>query len=69
MFYLHIGFCATFVSGALGGQKGVRSTVTGVTDGCAPSCSRWESNLGLLKEQPLLLTTEPSFSPPVFYWI
>jgi len=35
------------------------------TDGCEPPCGCWELNSGPLKEQSLLLTTEPSLQPPV----
>jgi hypothetical protein len=31
-----------------------------ITDGCEPSCSYWELNSGLLEEEPVFLTTEPS---------
>jgi hypothetical protein len=37
-------------------------TETDLTYGCELTCGCWESNLGPLKEPPLLLTTEPSFS-------
>jgi hypothetical protein len=41
-------------------EEGIRSLGTGVTDGCELSCEFWESNLGPLEEQPVLLTLEPS---------
>lgn len=31
-----------------------------VTDGCKRPCGLWEPNLGTLKEQQVILTTEPS---------
>jgi hypothetical protein len=34
-----------------------------ITDGCKPSCGCWELNSGLLKEQSVLLNTEPSLQP------
>ena len=34
-----------------------------ITDGCLPPCGCWELNSGLLEEQPVLLTTEPSLQP------
>ena len=40
-------------------EDGVKYPGTGVTDGCEPLYGCWESNLGPLKEQPLLLTSEP----------
>jgi hypothetical protein len=33
---------------------------TRVTEGCELSCGCWESKLGLLKEQQVLLASEPS---------
>ena len=35
-----------------------------ITDGCEPPCGFWELNSGLLKEQSVLLTIEPSLQPP-----
>ena len=35
---------------------------TGVTGGYELQCEHWESNLGLLQEQSVLLTTEPFLS-------
>ena len=37
--------------------------VSGVTDSYELPCKCWELNPGLLEEQPLLLTTEPSLQP------
>ena len=37
--------------------------MTGVIDSCEPLCGCWESNLGLLEDQPVLLTTKPSLQP------
>jgi hypothetical protein len=34
-----------------------------ITDGCEPPCGCWELNSGLLEEQSVLLTTEPSLQP------
>ena len=31
-----------------------------ITDGCESPCGYWESNLGPLEEQAMLLTSEPS---------
>jgi hypothetical protein len=41
-------------------QKGASDPIT---DGCEPPCGCWELNSGPLKEQPVLLTTEPSLQP------
>ena len=32
---------------------------TGATDDCEPACGCWESNPGLLEDQPVPLTAEP----------
>jgi hypothetical protein len=40
--------------------EGVRSPETGVTDSCEITYRCWELNLGLLEEQLVLLTAEPS---------
>ncbi|CAO2624034.1 hypothetical protein LEMLEM_LOCUS18165, partial [Lemmus lemmus] len=34
-----------------------------ITDGCELPCGFWELNSGLLEEQAMLLTTEPSLQP------
>lgn len=34
--------------------EGVRTPETGVRDGCEPPSGLWESNLGRLREQPVL---------------
>jgi hypothetical protein len=34
-----------------------------ITDGCEPPGGYWELNSGPLKEQPVLLTAEPSLQP------
>jgi hypothetical protein len=44
-------------------EKGTKSLVSGVTDGCEPPCEFWELKLGYLGEQNLLIT-EPSIQPP-----
>jgi hypothetical protein len=40
----------------------------GVTDNCDPTCGCWELNQGLLEEQPMLLTTEPTLQPNLFFF-
>jgi hypothetical protein len=42
---------------------------TGVTDSCELPCGSWELNQGGLKEQPVLLTTEPSLQLLCFFLI
>ena len=44
-------------------SKGFRSPGTGVIDSCEPPCGYWESNSGLLEEQPVLLTACWAISP------
>jgi hypothetical protein len=44
-------------------EEGVRSHGTGVRERCEPPWGCWESNLGPLEEQPVLLTTDLSVSP------
>ena len=39
------------------------------TDGCKPTCGRWELNSGPLEEQPGLWTTEPSLQTLFFIFI
>jgi hypothetical protein len=47
-------------------EEDIRGPGTGVVDGCELPCGCWESNLGLLEEQPVLLTTEPAqLSSPI----
>ena len=41
-------------------EKATEFPGTGVTDGCEPTCGCWELNLGPLKEQPVLLSADPS---------
>jgi hypothetical protein len=45
-------------------EEGIRSSGTGVKDGCEPLCGCWETNLGFLEEQPALLPVEPPPRPP-----
>ena len=47
-------------------EEGIRSLGTRVTAGFEPSCRCWKSNLGLLEEKPVLLTSEPSLRPHVW---
>ena len=45
-----------------------KSPRTEVTDGFEPPHGYWESNLGPLEEQPVLLSTEPSLQPLAIYF-
>lgn len=44
-------------------DEGVRSPETGATDGFKRTCGCWESNLGLLWEQPVLIIAEWFLQP------
>ena len=39
-----------------------------ITDGHEPPCGSWELNSGPLEEQSVLLTTEPSLQPNIYYF-
>ena len=52
VFYLHVCLCEA--ASSLGSE---------VTDSCELPCWYWELNSGLLEEQPVLLTAEPSLRP------
>jgi hypothetical protein len=41
----------------------LESLGAGAIDYFEPLCGFWESNLGALEDQPVLLTTEPSLQP------
>ena len=41
-------------------EEGIGSPGTEVTDNCKPPCGCWELNSGLLEDQPVLSTAEPS---------
>lgn len=49
MFYLHVCICTTYISGAFGEQKSVRSPGTGVTDSCVSTCGYRELTQSLRK--------------------
>jgi hypothetical protein len=44
-------------------EESAGSSGAGVTGGYYLSCEFWELNTGLLQEEPMLLTTEPSLQP------
>lgn len=48
-------------------DEDARAPETGVTDGYEVSRGFWESNPGLLREQPVLFSTEPPLQPPQCY--
>jgi hypothetical protein len=49
-------------------KEGSRSPGAGVTDICELPHRCWESNLGLLEEQPVLLTASVSTAPIIGFW-
>lgn len=52
VFFPHVCLC-----------EDVGSPEAGVTDSCELSFGCWDPNSGLLEEQPVLLTAEPSLKP------
>lgn len=55
--------CITYVQCRWRSEKGVRAPGTRVTDGCEKRSGCWESDSGLLGEQPVLFLTELSPAP------
>lgn len=55
--FMYIGVLPTCLCESVG------SPGIGVIGSCELSCECWEVSLGHLKEQPVLLTTGPSFQP------
>lgn len=56
--------CVPHGCSAYRGQRNIRSSGTGVADGCDPSCGYWEQSPGGPLEEPQVsVTTEPSFQP------
>jgi hypothetical protein len=47
----------------LWGEESIPSLGTGVTGSCEPLCGCWELRPGLLQEQLVLLSAEPSLQP------
>lgn len=46
-------------------EEGAGAPGTAVTDSCELSCRCWELNSGPVEEQPVPLTTVPSFFPSI----
>jgi hypothetical protein len=59
--WLHLCRSTTCMSSTCRGQK---KTSDPIIDGWEPPYRYWELNSGLLEEQSVLLTTEPSLQPP-----
>ena len=53
-------YCTMGIPDAHWGQKKAFPG-TAVRNGCEPTCGCWKLNPGLLEQQPMLLTDEPSF--------
>lgn len=56
------GVYSTCMSTVQTAEEGVRSSGTGLTDGCEPPCGCWDS-LGLLEQQSVLHLSSPVFTP------
>jgi hypothetical protein len=56
--------CYIYVRCLQKSEEGIRSPVTGVTDGYEPHCVCWESEQGSLPERQVLLTAELFLQPP-----
>ena len=63
VFCPHGYLCTTCMPGAMEDRKGRQISAVGVTDVWELPCGCWELNPGPLKEQPVLLTAEPSLQP------
>jgi len=50
-------------------EKAIEFPGTGIIDSCKTPCRGWKSNLGLLEEQPVLLTTGTFFFIPSFCFV
>lgn len=62
MLALYVCLCDTCIPSTHGGQNRVWDfPETKVTDSCELSCVFWDFNQCPLKEQPVLLSAEPSF--------
>lgn len=60
-FFLNIVYVGVFPA-----WEEVKASGTRVTDDCEPLCGFWESNPGLLEEQPVLLTSGPTLQPFIY---
>jgi hypothetical protein len=47
----------------------IGSPKVGITNSCEVPCGNWEPNLGPLKRQRVLLTTEPSLQPMFVFFV
>lgn len=52
---------------AKNGVRGINFSGTGLTDSCELECGCWELNSGPLQKQQVLLATEPSPSPLIYF--
>lgn len=68
--FVRESLCMLFVCDVCGVLPACLCTTGGIgyfgteaTDVCEPPCGSWDSNLGLLEEQPLFLNIELSLQP------
>lgn len=59
-FLMSMGITPAYVAMHQKPEKGVRYPRPEGTSGCKPPCRHWELDPGFLKEQSVLLITEPS---------
>ena len=52
-----------YLSTVLFSSDTLEEDIDPITDGCEPLCDCWELNSGPPKEQPVLLSAEPSLQP------
>lgn len=60
MFCLCVCMCITGIQCLWRSDKNVGSSENRIRDDCKAPCGLWEKNAGPLKEQQVLLTTNPS---------
>lgn len=65
--YLSICMCATCMQESVEFRGGIRSPRTAAILGCEPPCGCWESNLGPLREHPMLQTTESVLQSHIWF--
>lgn len=63
----HICHCTTCMpTVSTEARWGCRTLEIGITESCELQCGCWESSLGPVEEQPVVLTAKPSLQP--WYW-
>lgn len=56
---MHVCLCTACMQCLWRRGKSLRFSGTGVSGSCKLPCACWESNLGLLEEQPVFVSAEP----------